>query len=254
MAIAARASPAARAARLRSTRARASASMRSMRARWRRAIAREEVRRVAARLRRRREAVRRVVEVELRIAGERVALGRQRRVDRVQQEVPLPGMRGEVDHRVGAGQVEAVQVERLAGGRVGEAAARRCEGLAQIEGVERAAAGVPHQDDALVALARGAQALGDVEQQALVDQRGVVVEPAAVLAQHGEAGVEQRRHGVVAREVRARVHQAHHAALAAARVEPAVRERVVGRHELERLARRARRQRPVPLDVQVGFW
>ena len=153
------------------------------------------------------EAVPLVVEVQVRIARDRVGLVDDRRVDGVQEVVALTGVTGEVHHRVGAGELEAVEVERVAGGGVGQPTAARCEGLVKVEGEERRAAAVADEHDAVEAFVRSRDPGRDVEQHLLVDQGRVVVEPTAVHVQHRDPGVEQSGGHVVMREVGARMHE-----------------------------------------------
>jgi hypothetical protein len=125
----------------------------------------------------------------------------------MQQEQAFAGMRRQQDQRVERRHVEAIEIERLAAGRVLQSRAlpRR---LRRVEGVQRSPAAVAHRDEPLEAeSAQPRHAGGDVEQDLLVDEHRVVAGRAAVLRQHRIAGVEQARHGVVAHEARARVHE-----------------------------------------------
>ena len=65
----------------------------------------------------------------------------------------LAHVRGEVGHRVGGRKVEAAEVERITRRGVVQTIGGIRERLVQIERVQRAAAGVPAEHDAVVALA-----------------------------------------------------------------------------------------------------
>ena len=118
-------------------------------------------------------------------------------------------MRGKVDEPVGRWQVVLVQIERIARRGVGEPPWRRSRRLRLVEAVERAAAAVADEDD--VFEADRAQVLdpgGDVEEQRFVDAKLVVVEPAAVLPERGEAGIDDAGNRIVPAHVGLRVHEA----------------------------------------------
>ena len=210
-------------------------------------VAREELRGVGRRRRGLRESVRRLEGIERGIARQRVAVVGHRGVDGVEEEVSFARVGGEIDHRVRAREVEGVQVEGVARGRVAQPLARRRERLVEVEGEQRASARIAAEHHAVEARVKDRETGGHVEEHHLVDQRRVVVEPAAVDDEHGKARGDQSRHGVVVREVRARVHEAHRSFLAAPRVQPAVRDAAVRCLEHERLAARALGQRAVPL-------
>ena len=128
----------------------------------------------------------------------------------------LADVRSEVDHRVGGRKIEATEIERITGRGVAQPLLGRCQSLVQIERVQRTAAGVAAQHDAVETLAHRGHARGDVEQHHLVQQGRVVVEPPAVLAEHRVAPLDEPGHRVVVREVGAWVHQADDGVLAAA--------------------------------------
>ncbi len=191
-----------------------------------------------------------VVQIERRIARDRVVLIGHRRVDGVQQVVALANVGGEVHHGVGGRQVEAVQVEGVAGGCVLQACSRRTR-LLHVEREEGAAARVAAQHDAVVPLPQRGDARGHVEEHDLVQQRRVVVQPAGVEAEDRVPGLDQPGHGVVVREVRSRVHEQHCGGLAAECVQPSTCDRPVGRLQDEWLAGRPRRRRAIPLRDRV---
>jgi len=93
----------------------------------------------------------------------------------------------------------------------GDAAAPPRDGLALIEAVERAAAGIADQHDMLHAapLELGHRG-GDVEHDLLMHGRGVVVGIARRGGEHGDAGLDQARDDVMVLEIAPRMH--HHGA------------------------------------------
>ena len=113
-------------------------------------------------------------------------------------------MGGELDDAINFGHVEVVEIGRIARRR-GCHALSWAGGLSLIEGVQRTTTRVAQQDDVLVAtrterLDRG----GHIEGEFFVDGLDIVVQPARVVAEGGEAGFDQSGNRVVARAVGAR--------------------------------------------------
>ena len=80
-------------------------------------------------------------------------------------------------------------------------------GLVQVEGEQRCAAAVADQDHPVVPLAGNGERGRSVEQDLLVDERGVVVEPPARHVEHGDPGLEERGGRVMVGEVGPWVHE-----------------------------------------------
>jgi len=137
------------------------------------------------------------VEVEVRIAGERVRFVADRGIDGVKQKVPFAGMGGEVNHQVGYRKLEGVQIKRVARCRFPQSFSGGCQGLAQVERKQRTPARIATQDHPIVPRSHRGEGRRHIEEHHFVDQRGIVVEPAAVHAQDGEAGFHQSGHRVV---------------------------------------------------------
>jgi hypothetical protein len=189
------------------------------------------------------EAVGRVERVQLGHHGERVGLVGDRGVDAGQQQPALAGVRGEEHGAVGDGQLGVGEPGRAPAGGAGDARRGREGRLLQVEGVERAAAGVPQRDDRVEPLAQEHHPGRDVQQRLLVHQRQVVVHRPRVLGPHRRARLQQQRHQRVVGDVLARVHQRHDRARARHRGQHAAHRRPVGRREL--VHARGRRRGPL---------
>ena len=148
-------------------------------------------------------AVRRVVDVEHRVARERVALVHHRGVEPVEEQPRAADMPGHQRDAVRGRQVAGGDVDRVTGGRVAD---REVLGLSLVEGHQRRAAGVADEEHRVESLPHEGHARTEVLQHALHDQYAVVASEARVERKKPDAALGERLHQVVPHEVARRVH------------------------------------------------
>ncbi len=105
-------------------------------------------------------------------------------------------------------QIMQIEIERIAGGRLGEAARRRGRRLGLVKGGERTSAAIADKHNLRAALvAQPLHSSGHVQQQGLVNCRDVVVGPPAGATDHRASSHSKGQDVIVAGLVGPRMHE-----------------------------------------------